>query len=188
MVQNFNLVKIMIFEAPSHFGSMKDVYLLIGGNMGDRIANLQQALNEIALRCGTIENISALYETAAWGKTDQPDFLNQVLCIDTGLSPRKLLTSILEIENRMGRFRDVPLGPRTIDIDILFYGQQITRDTGLEIPHPRIAARRFVLTPLNEIAPDFIHPLYNLPISELLRNCVDPLPVNKYNAIVNKKD
>ncbi len=178
----------MIFEALSDFGSMKDVYLLIGGNMGDRFANMQQAQNQIVLRCGTIINKSGLYETAAWGNSDQPDFLNQVLHIETNLTPYHLLTTILQIENEMGRFRDIPLGPRTIDIDILFYERSLINEPGLEIPHPRIAIRRFVLVPLNEIAPNYVHPVYKKTVSELLRICEDPLAVNKFEPIVNKKE
>jgi 2-amino-4-hydroxy-6-hydroxymethyldihydropteridine diphosphokinase len=167
---------------------MKDIYLLIGGNMGDRISIFQHTIRQIGLKCGEIVLQSGLYETAAWGNTNQPDFLNQALKIESNLTPHELLEFILTIEKEMGRFRNIPFGPRTIDIDILFYGSKIVSEPGLDIPHPRMAARRFVLVPLNEIAPDFVHPVFKIPVKELLEICTDPLSVNKYEAIVNNKD
>ena len=166
---------------------MKDIYLLIGGNMGDRVASMKEAVEQIGKRCGQILHQSGLYETAAWGNTDQPDFLNQAIQIQTGSGPHDLLKTILSIEKNMGRFRNIPLGPRIIDIDIVFFDNQIISDAGLEVPHPRMSQRRFVLVPLNEIAPDFIHPVLKITVRELLKNCDDPLPVNKYEPIVNNK-
>ncbi|WP_336517409.1 2-amino-4-hydroxy-6-hydroxymethyldihydropteridine diphosphokinase [Pollutibacter soli] len=167
---------------------MKQVYLLIGGNLGNRTENLAQARKLIGARCGKILNSSSLYETAAWGDIPQPDFLNQVLEIDTPLASQELLPVILAIENDLGRFRNERYGPRTIDIDILFYNDIIVDEKHLQIPHPRIAERRFVLTPMNEIAPDFIHPVAGKTISWLLANCKDELAVYKYFPIVNNKD
>lgn len=167
---------------------MKQVYLLIGGNLGNRTENLAQARDLINARCGVIHSASSLYETAAWGKIPQPDYLNQVLLLETRLSPQELLSGILAIEKELGRYRNARYGPRTIDIDILFYEDMILHQENLQIPHPRIAERRFVLTPLHEIAPAFIHPELKKTISWLLENCPDELAVYKYFPIVNNKD
>jgi 2-amino-4-hydroxy-6-hydroxymethyldihydropteridine diphosphokinase len=158
---------------------MNKTYLLTGGNEGDRYLNLQQARANIELICGQLLLISSLYETAAWGKTDQPDFLNQVLLVNTVLSPRSLLDAIFSIEEKGGRKRTVKNAPRTIDIDILFYNRLVLEESGLTIPHPRIAERRFVLEPLNEISPEFVHPVFGKTIHELLLECNDELAVKK---------
>jgi len=158
---------------------MNKTYLLTGGNEGDRILHMQQARTNIELICGRVLQISSLYETAPWGKTDQPDFLNQVLLVETKLTPRSLLEAILSIEGNLGRRRTVKNAPRTIDIDILFYDELITKEPGLVIPHPRIADRRFVLEPMNEMSPDFLHPLLKKTIHQLLQECTDELAVKK---------
>ena len=158
---------------------MNKTYLLTGGNEGDRYLNLQQARANIELICGQLLLISSLYETAAWGKTDQPDFLNQVLLVNTVLSPRSLLDAIFSIEEKGGRKRTVKNAPRTIDIDILFYNRLVLEESGLTIPHPRIAERRFVLEPLNEISPEFVHPVLEKTIHRLLLECKDELAVKK---------
>lgn len=158
---------------------MNKAYLLIGGNEGDRLLHMQQARANIELICGALEQVSSLYVTAAWGKTDQADFLNQALLINTAMDPHALLISILSIEERMGRKRTVKNAPRIIDIDILFYNRLIMADTDLIIPHPRIPERRFVLEPLAEIAPGFIHPESGKTIRQLLRECTDTLAVKK---------
>ena len=154
-------------------------YLLTGSNEGDRILHMQQARANIELFCGRILQISSLYETAPWGKTDQSDFLNQVLLVETNLGPHPLLHALLSIEESLGRKRSVRNAPRTIDIDILFFDQLILKEPGLEIPHPRIADRRFVLEPLEEISPDFIHPVLKKTIRQLLQECTDELAVKK---------
>jgi 2-amino-4-hydroxy-6-hydroxymethyldihydropteridine diphosphokinase len=158
---------------------MNKTYLLTGGNEGDRILHMQQARTNIELICGRILQISSLYETAPWGKEDQADFLNQVLLIDTNMSPRELLVAILSIEENLGRKRTIKNAPRTIDIDILFYNRQVIEQAGLCIPHPRIAERRFVLEPMNEISPDFVHPVLGKSIGQLLLECTDELEVKK---------
>ena len=158
---------------------MNIAYLLTGGNEGDRFLHMQQARTNIELICGQLLLVSSIYETAPWGKTDQPDFLNQVLLINTKFSPEELLKSILFIEEKGGRKRTVKNAPRTIDIDILFYNDLILEKPGLTIPHPRIAIRRFVLEPLNEISPEFIHPVIGKTIRELLLECKDELGVKK---------
>jgi 2-amino-4-hydroxy-6-hydroxymethyldihydropteridine diphosphokinase len=159
--------------------SMNISYLLIGGNQGDRSARLAMAREFIAAAEGAIDLASALYETAAWGKTDQPDFLNQALKVSTILDARTWLSTLLGIEEKMGRRRDEKYGPRIIDIDILFFNNSIIREPRLIIPHPEIQNRRFALTPMEEIAPFLIHPVSGKTIRQLLAECTDPLAVKQ---------
>jgi 2-amino-4-hydroxy-6-hydroxymethyldihydropteridine diphosphokinase len=158
---------------------MNEVYLLTGGNMGDRVAYLSGAEKEIARNCGTVVRTSSIYETEAWGLEDQEPFLNQVLCIQTHLPPEDLMQAILIIESGFGRKRNERYGPRLIDIDILLYNDEVVDHPGLKIPHPRMQSRRFVLTPLAELAPGKIHPVLKKSIRALLDECNDPLKVNK---------
>ena len=158
---------------------MNKVYLLIGGNMGNRMANLENALNLIGSNLGTIIQVSSLYETAAWGLTDQPSFLNQAVLIHSKLSATELMLAILAIEKSMGRERSIPLGPRNIDIDIIYFNNEIVNNERVTIPHPRIAERRFVLLPLVEIAPHYIHPILSKSNTLLLKDCGDSLAVHK---------
>lgn len=158
---------------------MHTAYLLIGGNLGDRFQNLQRALELIEENCGDIIAISSVYETAAWGVTDQPAFLNQAVVLDTELSPPDLMTNLLEIENKMGRLRHQKMGPRTIDIDILLMDDTVMNSDHLTIPHPSLHRRRFALVPLEEVAANIMHPVKNKTISELLTDCPDSLAVNK---------
>ena len=153
--------------------------MLTGGNMGDREAFLEKAAKAIEEKCGTVLTRSSIYETAAWGKQDQEPFLNQVLMIRTRLEPLQLLKTLLRIEEKLGRKREIKYGPRLIDIDILFFGNKIVREHHLVIPHPEMQNRRFVLEPLAEIAPEKIHPVFHRTISRLLADCTDPLAVNK---------
>ena len=159
---------------------MNDIFLLTGGNMGDRLHNLQQAYVLIEKSAGKVTKKSSIYETAAWGYTEQAPFLNQVVCINSELEPEKLLQQLLTIEQELGRKRIEKMGPRIIDIDILFYGNLVVSEAGLIVPHPRIAERRFVLMPLNEIAANFVHPVYYKTVSDLLILCPDPLDVKIY--------
>ncbi len=159
---------------------MNQVYLLIGGNIGNRAANLEIALKLIEQECGAISKSSAIYETAAWGKIDQPDFLNQALTVFTGLSPLMLLENILSIEKQMGRYRAEKFGSRIIDVDILFYNDEIIHSDELTIPHTEMQNRRFVLKPLAEIAPLKLHPVLKKTVKDLLAECPDPLSVKKY--------
>ena len=147
--------------------------------MGQRDEQLAYAARLIEERCGTIIDRSSLYETAAWGKTDQDSFLNQALVLETTLNVRDLLNEILYIENLMGRDRIEKYGPRIIDIDIIFFNHQVMKEDGLTIPHPEMAKRRFVLEPLNQVIPAYIHPVYYKTVSELLNECTDTLPVKK---------
>lgn len=148
--------------------------------MGDREALLRHAAGFIGTNCGTLLRQSAIYETAAWGKEDQPPFLNQVLELDTLMEPADLLQAVLQIEQEMGRQRGEKYGPRLMDIDILLYGDAVVQWPQLTIPHPHMAARRFVLAPLAELVPHLVHPLHLLSIQQLLQQCADPLHVYKW--------
>ena len=158
---------------------MNQTYLLIGSNLGNRQKNLENAKELIAAKAGQVGKSSSLYETEAWGMRDQPAFLNQVLVLFTKLDPRQLLSTILDIEHQMGRERTQKFGPRAIDIDILFYNEAIIDEPGLTIPHPQLHLRKFTLEPLHEIAPAFIHPVLHKSITDLLKECPDPLAVKK---------
>jgi 2-amino-4-hydroxy-6-hydroxymethyldihydropteridine diphosphokinase len=161
---------------------METAYLLLGSNLGDREANLKIAL----ARIGTIASLlsqSAIYITKAWGKTDQPDFLNQAVGIQTTDSPLELLREILSIELAMGRARQEHWGPRLIDIDILLFGNQVVdQSPKLLIPHIELINRKFALIPLAEIAGHVVHPKTNLSISEHLAICTDQLSVTPWRA------
>lgn len=160
---------------------MNKVYLLTGGNVGNREQYLRQSADLIEAACGKIIRRSSLYETAAWGKTDQPAFLNQALQLATELPPEELMKRLLGIEETIGRKRAEKYGPRTIDIDILLYGDEIINFPLVTIPHPQMTNRRFVLVPLHEIAPDYKHPVLHKTITALLATCPDPLPVKKFS-------
>jgi 2-amino-4-hydroxy-6-hydroxymethyldihydropteridine diphosphokinase len=161
---------------------MNRVYLLTGGNVGNRQQYLQESARLIETDCGEITGRSALYETAAWGKTDQATFLNQALELSTTLPAGELMDVLLRIEQGIGRRRAEKYGPRIIDIDILLYGHAVIASPRLTVPHPHMAARRFALVPLHEIAAAFIHPVLHKTIAELLLECPDPLPVKKFSA------
>ena len=160
---------------------MNTAFLLIGGNLGERSENLQRAREGIQHHCGVIRRLSSIYETEAWGKTDQPAFLNQALEIETALNAKQLIRRILKLEKAMGRERKEKYGPRIIDIDILLFNQEEHNYSFLKIPHPELQNRRFALVPLAEIAPGFQHPVLKRSISELLEECPDTLEVKKYH-------
>ena len=155
-------------------------HLLLGSNLGNREAYIDEALRLLKERVGTVLKISSIYETEAWGDTDQPGFLNIAAEINTALNPSQLLETVLKIEADLGRVRHEKWGSRLIDIDIIFYGDEvIALKDQLQIPHPEMQHRKFVLLPLSEIAPNVIHPVFGLSISELLANLKDDLAVIK---------
>lgn len=154
-----------------------NVYLSLGSNVGDRLANLRVASLLIDKNMGKIARKSHIYDTEPWGKTDQDRFLNQVIMVNTTFGPRDLLEIITEIERELGREKKEKWGARIIDVDILFYGKRIIRDKGLDIPHPELHKRAFVLAPMLEIAPELEHPVLKLPIDELYMACKDPCEV-----------
>ena len=159
---------------------MNSTYLLLGSNMGNSGERLQTAIENIEEKIGSVIRRSTLYATAAWGNTDQPDFLNQVIVVQTTLTAIEVLHQIFAMEKQMGRIRTIKNAPRIIDIDILFFNKEIISERQLTVPHPEIANRRFVLIPLNELSPNFHHPVHNKTIHQLLAECPDPLNVKKF--------
>lgn len=158
---------------------MKGIYLLLGTNLGDREENLAAARNLMLEREIAVKAISSVYETAAWGIEEQPGFLNQVLEVATDLSPEALLKTLLGIELEMGRVRIEKWGERLIDIDILYYQDQVIDTPELKVPHPEIPNRRFTLVPLVELAAEEVHPVSGKTQEELLAVCPDTLDVKK---------
>jgi 2-amino-4-hydroxy-6-hydroxymethyldihydropteridine diphosphokinase len=158
---------------------MNIAYLLIGGNEGDRLTYLQEATRRIQYPGSRLLQQSSIYETAAWGKTDQAPFLNQALTLETPLDAPTLMKQLLETEEQLGRVRSERYGSRTIDIDMLFFNEDIIQLPWLTVPHPEVARRRFALAPMDEIAPGYIHPVLQKTIHELLVSCPDTLEVKK---------
>lgn len=152
---------------------MKTVYIALGSNLGDRVENLLLARERIASPHVRLTRASSIYETAPRDILDQPWFLNQVVAAETTLFPRQLLARLLRIEREMGRQRVIAKGPRVIDLDILLFGDAVIHTAGLEVPHPRMAERRFVLEPLAELAPALRPPRGNRTVQEMLTKVMD---------------
>jgi 2-amino-4-hydroxy-6-hydroxymethyldihydropteridine diphosphokinase len=159
----------------------EEVYLLLGSNEGDRSRNLSKAIELISHSAGKLLKVSSIYETAAWGKTDQAAFLNQAICISSTLPPLEVLNHLKAIEKEVGRISTEKWGPRIIDIDILFYGHEILQQPELQVPHPYLPVRRFALLPMSEIAGSFIHPVLEKTITQLLAECPDSSDVKRHN-------
>lgn len=147
---------------------MKIAYLGLGTNLGDRQANLAEAVQLLTSERLQVKRTSSIWETEPRDMLDQPWFLNQVIEVETDLFPRQLFQHIQRIEHEMGRVRRTPKGPRLIDLDILLYGNAVVKSPDLEIPHPRMTERRFVLAPLAELVPDLRHPVSKKTVRELL--------------------
>jgi 2-amino-4-hydroxy-6-hydroxymethyldihydropteridine diphosphokinase len=161
---------------------MSNAYLLLGGNRGNRIKNLNKAVDRIRLEIGNIIRISSVYETEPYGFTDEMRFLNLCLLVESDLSPRRILNITSGIETSLGRIRkSVKYESRTLDIDILFYDDLILNDPRLIIPHPELHKRNFALIPMAEIDPQFIHPVFGKSIIRLLEESTDKHEVIKFS-------
>ncbi|WP_454800795.1 2-amino-4-hydroxy-6-hydroxymethyldihydropteridine diphosphokinase [Mucilaginibacter phyllosphaerae] len=158
---------------------MIDVFLLLGSNLGNRDLYLLQAVKLIEDEVAAVVEKSPVYETQSWGKTNLPDYLNQVIRLQTALSAQKVLERILAIEIKMGRKREEKWGSRIIDIDILFYGNQVINEPNLIVPHPQLHNRRFTLEPLVVLMPQLVHPVLNKTILDLKNNLNDDLVVKR---------
>jgi 2-amino-4-hydroxy-6-hydroxymethyldihydropteridine diphosphokinase len=161
------------------FVAMFQVYLLLGANLGERFDQMKSAFQEVEKQVGRILQYSSIYETAAWGMEDEPNYLNQVLLVETTLKPLEVLKQINKIEEQLGRVRNLKWESRIIDIDILFYENLLIDRPELTIPHPYLHLRKFTLIPLHEIAPDFMHPSLKKSTKELLNELQDGLDVRK---------
>jgi 2-amino-4-hydroxy-6-hydroxymethyldihydropteridine diphosphokinase len=159
-----------------------EVYLLFGSNLGERAANIANAVTHLEGQGVKPLHLSSLYQTEPWGNTDQPKFINLAGKFHTEASAEALMKTILKAEHDMGRKRTKKWEPRIIDIDILFYGDKIILQTDLKIPHPELEKRKFALIPLAEIAPDFIHPLKKKTIRDLLAECTDTMTVDFFHG------
>lgn len=155
-------------------------YIALGSNLGNRLANLKNALANFPPQM-EVKKKSPIYETPPWGYADQPAFLNQVVTVKTYLEADALLAHLKRLETVLGREPSFENGPRIIDLDILFYDDLILDQPPLTLPHPRLHQRAFVLVPLNDIAPNLVHPVFKQPIGELLLN-VDRLNINKFTG------
>jgi 2-amino-4-hydroxy-6-hydroxymethyldihydropteridine diphosphokinase len=162
---------------------MKQVVLMLGSNIADRKAYLTLASAAIESRIGKVEVASSIYETAPWGTANQTAYLNQLLVVQSNMEPLKLMDALLGIEQELGRRRSPSLRweDRTIDIDIVYIGNECIAHERLHVPHPRLAERRFVLVPLCEVLPDFIHPKLRMDTKTLLQKTTDTSNVKKVN-------
>ncbi len=159
---------------------MNKIYIALGTNLGDRLANLRDAINALAPAV-TVLRESTIYETPPWGYTDQPAFLNMVVEAETSLSPQALLEYLKKREDELGRVKNFRYGPRHIDLDILFYDNLVFEDEHLQIPHPRLHERAFVLVPLANLAADFVHPVLGKDVRSLL-NLLNTDEINPFSV------
>ncbi|MEQ9423112.1 MAG: 2-amino-4-hydroxy-6-hydroxymethyldihydropteridine diphosphokinase [Cyclobacteriaceae bacterium] len=155
--------------------------ILLGSNLGNRLGNLKTAVNHLSDKIGDISKTSSVYQTEPWGVVEQRSFLNLALQVETTLSPFDMLQKCLEIEDEMGRKRSKKWGERRIDVDILYINDDVIDQEKLQIPHPRIAERRFTLVMLSELFPEFVHPIYKKSNEQLLKECKDNLAVTLYS-------
>lgn len=163
---------------------VESTYIILGSNIGKKEETIEAAIVDIERYIGQVNKQSSFYKTSPWGFDSDSYFLNKVICINTKLTPRNMMQQLLNIEDKLGRVRDVNskgYTSRTIDLDVLFIGDAIVKEDIITVPHPRIESRKFVLTPMHEIAPNFIHPVSNKSISELLYLCKDNGFVEKIN-------
>ncbi|MCH6235524.1 2-amino-4-hydroxy-6-hydroxymethyldihydropteridine diphosphokinase [Cognataquiflexum rubidum] len=159
---------------------MNQVVFILGGNLGDRLRLIEGSVELMVSHFGPITRKSSIFETGAWGGKSNGNYLNQVLVFNTSFFPEEILDVILEIELKMGRTRGEKWGDRTMDIDILYFGNEKFQSERLTIPHPFLQERRFVLEPLAETLPDFVHPVLYKTNRELLENCWDKSSVKIY--------
>ncbi len=161
---------------------MADLYLLNGSNIGDRLQNLKLAISLLSDFFGLPKKVSEIYETQAWGRENLQNFYNQAVCFSTNYQPLELLEIVKKIEKQIGSEHEERWAARMIDIDIIFIDDLIFKSDRLHIPHKLMHLRNFVLYPLSEIAPDYIHPQFELSVQQLLKNSTDNLLVEKLTA------
>ncbi len=152
---------------------VNDLMLMLGGNVGNTSDIFDRALMELQKHIGSLVRTSQRYVTEPWGEKNQRHYLNQAVQMETLLTPQEVLNNTRNIESLLGKDKKEPNGPRSIDIDIMFYGNLVLHLDHLQIPHPRLHLRRFNLVPMNEIAPGFMHPVLKLPVHKLLELCPD---------------
>ncbi len=164
-----------------------ETYLSLGTNLGNREKNISNTINYLQKTAGNIKTVSTIYETTPWGFDTENDFFNSIVILETYLAPRELLLAIKRIEKKVGRTPKTQkeYESRVIDIDIIFYGNQFYWDKNLSIPHRLAHKRKFVLKPLNELVPDYIHPLLELSVSQMLKSCDDKSIIKKVSPSTN---